>query len=64
VVRAGRAVEITEGDVALESGGGSERVGNDFVFVFIGGELPTAWLAKIGIEVRTLRGEAMPGGPA
>lgn len=37
-----------------------ERVPNDFVLVLIGGELPTAWLNKIGVEVRTFRGEAHP----
>ena len=36
------------------------KLANDYVFVCIGGELPTAWLAKIGIEVKTMRGEAHP----
>jgi len=38
----------------------TDRIDNDFVFVHIGGELPTAWLNKIGVEVKTLRGEAHP----
>ena len=37
-----------------------EKLGNDYVFVCIGGELPTAWLGKIGVEVKTLHGEAHP----
>jgi thioredoxin reductase (NADPH) len=37
-----------------------EKLPNDFVFVCIGGELPTAWLSKIGVEVKTLKGEAFP----
>ncbi len=37
-----------------------ERLPVDYIFVCIGGELPTAWLSKIGIEVTTLRGEAHP----
>ena len=46
--------------VTLECGGVKETVPNDYVFVLIGGELPTAWLAKIGIDVKTFRGEALP----
>ncbi len=38
----------------------TERLPNDYVFVCIGGELPTAWLAKMGVEVKTVRGEAFP----
>jgi thioredoxin reductase len=37
-----------------------EKLPNDFVFVCIGGELPTAWLSKIGVDVKTLKGEAFP----
>jgi thioredoxin reductase (NADPH) len=32
---------------------------NDLVFVFIGGELPTDFLKKAGIEIKTMRGEAL-----
>lgn len=39
---------------------GADRVDNDFVFVCIGGELPTRWLNQIGVEVQTLHGEAHP----
>jgi len=60
-VRTGCAATQIAGDhVVLKSGEATQRVENDFVFVCIGGELPTAWLGKIGIEVKTLRGEAHP----
>ncbi len=42
------------------AGHAPEKLPNDFVFVCIGGELPTVWLKKIGIEVKTMRGEAFP----
>jgi thioredoxin reductase len=48
--------EIREEEVVLPE----KTLGNDYVFVCIGGELPTAWLAKIGIAVKTMRGEAHP----
>jgi thioredoxin reductase (NADPH) len=32
---------------------------NDLVFIFAGGELPTQFLEKAGIKIRTLRGEAV-----
>lgn len=52
--------EILLDQVVLKGKKGVERVDNDFVFVCIGGELPTAWLNTIGVEVTTLRGEAHP----
>ena len=52
--------EIAPDHVMLRGPSGVERVDNEWVLVFIGGELPTAWLGKIGVEVRTLRGEAHP----
>jgi thioredoxin reductase/NAD-dependent dihydropyrimidine dehydrogenase PreA subunit len=56
-----RPVEIAEDCVVLDGPAQKgERVANDFVFVCIGGELPTAWLTKIGVRVKTLRGEAHP----
>jgi thioredoxin reductase/NAD-dependent dihydropyrimidine dehydrogenase PreA subunit len=48
---------ITEQDVTLT---GDEKVANDYVFVCIGGELPTEWLSRMGIEVKTMRGEVHP----
>ena len=62
-----KPLEITAESVRLdepEGGGGPRSIDNDFVFVCIGGELPSAWLAKIGIEVRTFRGEAHPAAQA
>ena len=52
--------EIVAAHVVIKSRRGTERIANDWVFVCIGGELPTAWLAKMGVEVKTLRGEAHP----
>lgn len=53
--------EITPDTVHLKkSGGEDEVVRNDAVFVFAGGELPSAFLQKIGIELRT--GDAADSG--
>ena len=52
--------EIAADHVLVRGAAGTVRVPNDFVFVCIGGELPSAWLRKMGIEVKTLRGEAHP----
>jgi thioredoxin reductase len=59
-------VEIAPDHVRVRIGEGpaEERIENDFVFVCVGGELPTAWLTKIGVEVRTMRGEAFQPGSA
>lgn len=38
-----KAVELTQGDKTVE-------LANDYVFVFIGGELPTEFLKRVGIE--------------
>ena len=54
-----KPLEITPEHVTIEAAR-KEKLPNDFVFVCIGGELPTAWLGKIGVEVKTLRGEAHP----
>ncbi len=42
---------IEPATVILEQNGAELTLANDFVFVFAGGELPTAFLQKIGIEV-------------
>ncbi len=56
-----KPAEVGEDFVQLEvAGHAPEKLPNDFVFVCIGGELPTVWLKKIGIEVKTMRGEAFP----
>jgi thioredoxin reductase/NAD-dependent dihydropyrimidine dehydrogenase PreA subunit len=54
-----KPLEITDEHVLLEARR-KEKLTNDFVFVCIGGELPTAWLSKIGVDVKTLHGEAFP----
>ncbi len=64
VKRQAKPRSIAEDHVVLDAAGQDERLDNDFVFVCIGGELPTAWLAKIGVEVKTMRGEALPGAQA
>jgi thioredoxin reductase (NADPH) len=53
-------VAIAIDEVRVAHGGVERTIDNDFVFVCIGGELPTAWLGKVGVEVRTFRGEAHP----
>jgi len=42
-------VQITEDAVMLEVNGEVEQIPNDFVWVFAGGEPPTAFLKKIGV---------------
>lgn len=41
--------EIHDKTVIINTEDGSREIGNDFVFVFAGGELPTPFLKKIGI---------------
>jgi thioredoxin reductase (NADPH) len=41
--------EITPNEVVVETPDGAKKIPNDFIFVFAGGELPTALLQKIGI---------------
>jgi len=55
-----KPIAITPDAFEIEDGGGRARLPNDFVFVCIGGELPTAWLGKIGVDVRRFHGEAHP----
>lgn len=43
--------------VQIEQNGDSIEIPNDFVFVFIGGELPTPFLHKLGIEIDMKFGE-------
>jgi thioredoxin reductase/NAD-dependent dihydropyrimidine dehydrogenase PreA subunit len=50
-------VEIAEGSVTLARNGTREPVPADQVFVFIGGELPSAFLAACGVEIDTKFGE-------
>jgi thioredoxin reductase (NADPH) len=44
-------VEITPSSVILDVGGELQEVPNDFVWVFAGGEPPTAFLKKIGVKI-------------
>jgi thioredoxin reductase/NAD-dependent dihydropyrimidine dehydrogenase PreA subunit len=44
--------------VALEVGGAAQELHNDYVLIFAGGVLPTAFLEKAGVQVKTMRGEA------
>jgi thioredoxin reductase len=44
-------VEITPSSVILDVGGELQEVPNDFVWVFAGGEPPTAFLKKIGVQI-------------
>lgn len=44
-----KALEITPDAVVLDVSGSSQRIPNDYVWVFAGGDPPTAFLKKIGI---------------
>jgi thioredoxin reductase (NADPH) len=54
-------VSIEPGEVVISTGkeGATETLKNDLVYVFIGGELPTQFLTKIGITTTTKYGEAI-----
>lgn len=43
-------VEFKPSSVILEAGGKTQEIPNDFVWVFAGGEPPTAFLKKIGVS--------------
>jgi thioredoxin reductase len=51
VVFNSQPVEIKQDSVVLDIGGKTEVIPNDFVWVFAGGEPPTAFLKKIGIAM-------------
>jgi thioredoxin reductase (NADPH) len=51
------ATEILPEAVILDVDGTPTTLENDFVFVFAGGVLPTAFLEAAGVEVRTFKGE-------
>jgi thioredoxin reductase (NADPH) len=46
-------VEITEKSVFLDVNGASHELSNDFVWVFAGGDPPSAFLKKVGIQFGT-----------
>ena len=50
-----RRIETDRAEIKDESG--ERSIGNDYVFVMIGGELPTKFLEKIGVETTTYYGE-------
>lgn len=52
-----QVVKIAEGDIVLSGPNGENRIENDFVFVFIGGELPTAFLESVGVRMERKFGE-------
>jgi thioredoxin reductase len=53
--------EITPEAVRVEVEGMEKNIFNDEVFIMAGGMLPFEFLKEIGIEMRTLYGEPMPG---
>jgi thioredoxin reductase len=53
--------EITAETVRLEAEGAEKIIPNDDVIVMAGGILPFEFLKEIGVEMRTLHGEPMPG---
>ena len=53
-----QAKQIRADTVALEVGGEAREVKNDYVLIFAGGVLPTAFLEKAGVQVKTMKGEA------
>jgi putative YpdA family bacillithiol system oxidoreductase len=54
-------LEISDQSVLLELKAPESKISitNDLVYIFIGGELPTQFLEKIGIKIKTLKGEAI-----
>ncbi len=44
-------VEFTEKSAILDVGGQLQKIPNDFVWIFAGGEPPTAFLKKIGVKI-------------
>jgi NADH dehydrogenase FAD-containing subunit len=53
-----QAKQIRGDAVTVDVGGQSQDVKNDFVLIFAGGVLPTAFLEKAGVQVQTMKGEA------
>jgi thioredoxin reductase (NADPH) len=49
VILNSKPVEFTKDSVLLEVNGATQRFPNDFVWIFAGGEPPTAFLKKIGV---------------
>jgi thioredoxin reductase/Pyruvate/2-oxoacid:ferredoxin oxidoreductase delta subunit len=53
---------VEQDQVRLEAGGKPLELGNDFVIVAIGGELPVEFLAKAGVSMRRFHGEEFGAG--
>jgi thioredoxin reductase (NADPH) len=49
VILSSNPVEFTKDAVVLDVNGQTQRIANDYVWIFAGGEPPTAFLKKIGI---------------
>ncbi|MDH3217010.1 MAG: NAD(P)-binding domain-containing protein [Candidatus Krumholzibacteria bacterium] len=58
VVLESQVQTIAPESVVLDAAGRPLEIRNDFVLVFIGGELPTAFLRKLGVRIDTKFGEA------
>jgi thioredoxin reductase len=52
-----RVDRIEPDSLTLANGNETRSIPNDYVFVFIGGELPTPFLQKLGINIETKFGE-------
>jgi len=46
-------VEVSPNSVTLDVQGSSQKIPNDFVWIFAGGDPPTAFLKKIGVQLGT-----------
>jgi thioredoxin reductase/NAD-dependent dihydropyrimidine dehydrogenase PreA subunit len=53
----GQPKEIRAESVVLEVRSERSEIGNDYVFIFAGGVLPTAFLEKAGVEVKSFKGD-------
>lgn len=51
VILSSNPVEFTNSEVILEVSGATQRIPNDYVWIFAGGEPPTAFLKKIGVSL-------------
>lgn len=50
--------QIRADAVSIDVAGQVEELKNDYVLIFAGGVLPTAFLEKAGVQVKTMKGEA------
>lgn len=50
--------EIRAETAVVDVGGTPQELKNDYVLIFAGGVLPTAFLEKAGVQVKTMKGEA------